>query len=255
MNLIQLQSKINNAKDLDFGTIFNQSMELFKKVWVQGLLILIISTALLIPFYLLMYLPLIAMGLIDPQSFEPGNEPSLVVMFPFIIFMILFAFYAMAVSFGMQAAFFRICMQKDLNIAASDDYFHFFKKQYVPKILKLSLASVGISILAAMLCALPLIYVVVPLSFFSIIFSFNPELSATEIIKASFALGNKKWLLAFGLTIVASFLAQIIGLLMCCIGIFVTMSFIHLPKYFIYKEVIGFEDTNEINQIGDHQEF
>lgn len=51
MNLTQLQSKINNAKDLDFGTIFNQSMELFKKVWVQGLLTLIISGAMMIPFY------------------------------------------------------------------------------------------------------------------------------------------------------------------------------------------------------------
>src|SRR5690606_2459382 len=127
------------------------------------------------------------------------------------------------------------CMQKDLNIAASDDYFHFFKKHYIVKILKLSLASVGISILAAMLCGLPLIYVIVPISFFSIMFAFNPELSVTDIVKASFALGNKKWLLAFGLTIVASLLAEIIGLLMCCIGIFVTMSFVHLPKYFIYK--------------------
>src|SRR5690606_8784156 len=210
MNLTQLQSKINNAKDLDFGTIFNQSMELFKKVWVQGLLTLIISSALLVPFYFLMYLPLIAMGLVDPESFEPGNEPSFVVMFPFIIFMILFVFYAMAVSFGTQAAFFRICMQKDLNIPASDDYFHFFKKHYILKILKLSLASVGITILAAMLCGLPLIYVIVPISFFSIMFAFNPELSVTDIVKASFALGNKKWLLAFGLTIVASILAQII---------------------------------------------
>ena len=34
----ELQSRINNAKALDFGTIFNQSIELFKKVWVQGLM-------------------------------------------------------------------------------------------------------------------------------------------------------------------------------------------------------------------------
>jgi uncharacterized membrane protein len=95
----------------------------------------------------------------------------------------------------------------------------------------------------------------VPVSFFSIMFAFNPELSATEIIKASFALGNKKWFLAFGLTIVASFIAEIIGFMMCLVGIFVTASFIYLPAYHIYKEVIGFEDTNEIYQIGDKPEF
>lgn len=255
MNLIQLQTKINNAKDLDFGTIFNQSIELFKKVWLQGLLTVIITAAMMIPFYFLMYMPLIAMGVMSPDSFEPGNETNFLIMFPFFIFMVVFLFFAMTISYAMQASFFRLCMQKDLGIPASDDYFHFFKKQYIPKILKISLAALGISILAAMLCGLPLIYAMVPVSFFSIMFAFNPELSASEIIKASFALGNKKWLLAFGLTIVASILAQIVGMLMCLIGVLVTSSFVYLPLYHIYKEVIGFEDSNEIHQIGDKVEF
>lgn len=32
MTLSELQSRINTTKELDFGTIFNQSIELFKKV-------------------------------------------------------------------------------------------------------------------------------------------------------------------------------------------------------------------------------
>jgi hypothetical protein len=230
-------------------------MELFKKVWVQGLLTLIISGAMMIPFYFLMYLPLIAIGLIDPESFEPGNDPNFMIMFPFFIFLILFVFYVMVVSFGMQAAFFRICMQKDLNIVASDDYFHFFKKRNIPKILKLSLASTVISVLAIFLCFLPFIYVIVPLMFFPIMFAFNPDLSATEIIKASFTLGNKKWLITFGLLFVSIILAYIVGFMMCLVGIYVTAYFVYLPAYHIYKDVIGFEDTNEINHIGDKPEF
>ena len=161
----------------------------------------------------------------------------------------------MVVSFGMQSAFFRICMQKDLNTATSDDYFYFFKKKNIPKILKLSLASTVITVLALSLCVLPIIYVIVPLMFFPIMFAFNPELSASEIIKASFALGNKKWLITFGLLFVSVILAYIVGFMMCLIGIYVTTSFVYLPAYHIYKEVIGFEDTNEINRIGDNQEF
>jgi uncharacterized membrane protein len=86
-------------------------------------------------------------------------------------------------------------------------------------------------------------------------FAFNPELSASNIIKASFGLGNKKWLLAFGLIIISSILAQIIGFLMCFIGLFVTSSFVYLPIYFIYKEVVGFDESNELSQIGETGEF
>lgn len=255
MTLPELQAKIANAKELDFGTIFNQSIELFKKVWLQGLLTLIISSAMMIPLYILMYLPMIAMGVIDPESFEQGQEPNFLLMLPFFLFMIVFIFMAMFISISMQAAFFRICRQKDFNLSASDDYFYFFKKRYIGKILKLSLAYFGIALLATLLCVIPLFYVIVPLYFFSIMFAFNPELSVSEIIKASFALGNKKWLLTFGLVIISSFLAQIVGLLMCIIGVFVTASFVYIPVYLIYKEVVGFEDHNEVNQIGKIQEF
>jgi len=255
MTLTEIQAKVATARELDFGTIFNQSIELFKKVWLQGLLTLIITAAMMIPFYLLMYLPMIALGILDPESLEQGSNPNFLLMLPFFVLMIVFMFCAMFISFTMQAAFFRICRQKDLNLIGTDDYFYFFKKRYIGKVLKLSLASVAISIVAMLLCFFPFIYVMVPIYFFSIMFAFNPELSVSEIIKASFDLGNKKWFLTFGLIIVASILAQIIGFLMCFIGVFVTASFLYLPIYFIYKEVIGFEDFNEVNQIGKIQEF
>lgn len=255
MLFAEIQSRISNAKELDFGTIFNQSIELFKKVWLQGLLTLIITGAMMIPFYVLMYLPMIALGVVNPDSFDQGSDPNFFLLLPFILLMIVFMFFAMFISFSMQAAFFRICRQKDLNLTGSDDYFYFFKKRYVGKIFKLSLASIGISILAMLLCVLPLFYVIVPLSLLTVVFAFNPELSASNIIKASFELGNKKWLLTFGLIIISSILAQIVGILMCFIGLFVTASFVYLPCYFIYKEVIGFDESGELNQIGESQDF
>lgn len=255
MTLDEIQSKISKARELDFGTIFNQAIELFKKVWLQGLLTLIITSAMMIPFYILMYLPLLTMGIIDPESFQQGGQPNILLMLPFFLFLLVFMFVAMYISFTMQAAFFRICRQKDMNLIGSDDYFYFFKKRYIGKVLKLSFASVGISIVAVLLCVLPILYVIVPLTYFSIVFAFNPELSASEIIKASFGIGNKKWLLSFGLIIISSILAQIVGFLMCLVGVFVTASFVYLPIYFIYKEVIGFDEASEVGQIGKIQEF
>jgi uncharacterized membrane protein YccF (DUF307 family) len=103
----------------------------------------------------------------------------------------------------------------------------------------------GISLLATLLCVLPIFYVMVPISLMSVVYAFNPELSASDIVKASFDLGNKKWLLMFGLTIIASLLSQTVGMIMCFIGIFATASFVYLPAYFVYKEVVGFQETEK----------
>jgi hypothetical protein len=77
------------------------------------------------------------------------------------------------------------------------------------------------------------------------IFAFNPELSVGDIVSASFKLGHKKWLLSFGLLIVSGILAEIVGLLMCGIGVLFTAAFVYHPTYFIYKNVIGFENDSE----------
>ncbi len=103
----------------------------------------------------------------------------------------------------------------------------------------------GIAVLATLLCFLPIIYALVPLSFIVTVYAFNPDMSISEIVKLGFDLGNKKWLISFGLMFVAGFLGMIIGFLMCGFGVYVTSSFGQLPAYLIYKEVIGFDDDNE----------
>ena len=246
--------KIENAKALDFGDIFNKSIELFKKVWLQGLVMLLLTLVLMLPFYIIMYLPLIAMGLFDPESFQQGQDPNIAILIPFYIFMLIFAFFAMIIGFGLKSAFYRICKIKDLNEAGSDDYFYFFKRPYLGKTIKLAAMTFGISVVALLLCVFPIIYVMVPIVLINVIYAFNPDISASDIVKIGFKLGNKKWLITFGLFFVSSILAQLVGMIMCFIGVFVTASFAYLPMYFIYKESIGFDESHEIDSIGSSPE-
>lgn len=246
-----LFEKIENAKTLDFGDVFSESIELFKKVWVQGLVMLLLIMVILVPFYLIMYLPLIGAGLLASSETYFGDGFSMMLMIPFFFFISIFSFVAMVISFGMKASFYRICKYKDLNIAGSDDYFYYLKRPYLGKVIVLSLITFGISILATLLFIFPLLYVMVPVTLINVIFAFNPDLSALEIVKAGFKLGNKKWLLTFGLIIVSSFLSQTIGMMLCVIGIFVTTSFSYIPAYFIYKGAIGFETVVETPRIED----
>ena len=245
-----LLEKIDHAKALDFGTIFNQSIELFKKVWVQGLVMLLLTFTLMIPFYLIIYLPLLAIGFIDPEMMQNGEEPNLILMIPFIIMMLAFAFFAMVIGFGLKASFYRICKFKDFDESTSDDYFYYLKRPYLGKVINLSIISFGITLLATLLCLLPVIYVIVPVTLMNVIFAFNPELSASDIVKSAFKLGNKKWLITFGLMIIAGLVAQVVGMIMCFVGVLVTASFAYLPMYFIYKESVGFDLKEEIESIG-----
>ena len=73
--MTSLLEKVEHAKDLDFGDVFNKSIELFKKVWVQGLVTMLLTMLLMLPLYLVMYLPLIAMDVLDPDSMQQeGGE-------------------------------------------------------------------------------------------------------------------------------------------------------------------------------------
>jgi hypothetical protein len=256
MKVIEIQSRIQNAKDLDFGTLFSQSIELFKKIWVQGLVTLLLNMVLAIPVFMVVYIPLIFMGFFEAYGanydpYDPSSQPELSpVMFIGIAIVYIFLITAMStIGLGLKAAFYRICKLKDLDQMGREDYFYFFKKPCLTKTIKLGLAFSGISILATLLCFLPIIYVIVPLSFMVIVYAFNPELSVSEIIKLGFDLGNKKWFMSFGLMFVSGLLAGIVGMLMCFVGIYVTSSFSYLPHYFIYKDVVGYEDEDETKRL------
>lgn len=253
--LSSIQEKINNAKDLDFGDIFNRCIELFKKSWLQGFLLQLFGMLLMAPVIIIFYVPLVMAMMANAEQGAYGPDMYDGILAGFSIISILLLIVAIivlsAVIMCLQGAFYNILKKLDHGQTVStSDFFIFLKGTYLAKGLVIALASFGISLIAAMLCYLPLIYVIVPIYFFAPFFGFNSHLSVSEIINASFKLGNKKWLITFGLVIVSSFLATIVGYLACGIGLLFTSAFIYHPLYFIYKDVIGFDSEDAIDEIG-----
>jgi len=256
MQFLEIQKKIQNAKSLDFGDVFSNSIELFKKVWLQGFLLQLFTIIVMLPLIITIYVPFIIAliaqaesGNVDSGTYEAVFAGfSLLAISLFIVGMLVLG----TVSIALNAAFLRIVKRLDYNEEVrTSDFFYFINGKYLGKLLVLMLATFLISIIATLLCFVPIIYVVVPMSFFTLFFAFNPDFSVENIIKGSFALGNKKWLLVFGLIIVSSILAQIVGMLLCGIGLFFTSTFIYLPTYLVYKEVVGFDNDATINHIVD----
>lgn len=255
MTLERILSKIENARELDFGDIFDKSFSLFKKIWLQGfvavLLIAILSIALSMGYAFLLGAIGIDTNTLDPNEFRDFDIDKILSFYSSnALYNIPVSIINAIWSFGILAGFYRICQQKDEDNSKSEDYFYFFKGEYLNKIIILSLAYTGITVLAQMLCFIPYIYALVPLAYFAVIFAFNAEKRPEEIIKLSFKLGNKKWLISFGTLFVTGIIACL-GLLACFIGVLFTVSLIYMPAYIIYKEIIGFEEDDEIMRIGE----
>ncbi|WP_435623496.1 hypothetical protein [Flagellimonas sp.] len=238
MNFHQVSEKIDTSDSLDFGRVFSASIELFKKVWVQGFIVVLLTFVVLIPFYLIAYIPMMAAGMMDPYYFESEELSASMILF-FVVFYPIMVIGVTTFSTCLSAAFLRICKMADMDQTVKDDYFFYFKKPYLGKAFVLALIVTGLSIVGMLACGLGLIYLAVPMSLFVAFFAFDRELTPMEITKASFALGNKNWLIIFGLLIVAGLVAQL-GVILCFIGVLFTAMFGRVPIYFIYKNTVGF---------------
>ncbi|MDD7885509.1 hypothetical protein [Flavivirga sp. 57AJ16] len=246
--LASLLQKIDRAKSLDFGEIISNSIDLYKKVWLKGFIVvfLVMIAAIIINS---------VFGLIGlaPDAFDFNNGFDLGSFSDFyyqnVFYSIPQTILVSTLTLALVGAFYRICKQMDSGETGADDYFYFFNKQYFTKVFMLGIVYTLIATIAQLLFFIPYIYAMVPLSYFAIIFAFNPDLSETEIVKASFALGNKKWLITFGALFVTGILGML-GILGCGIGVLFTISIIYLPVFLIYKEVIGFKADDEIGKIG-----
>lgn len=237
MDFTEITARIEKSKALDFGLIFSKSIELFKLVWVQGFVIVMLTFVTIIPFYVLLYLPMLISGVTDPEMLRSEDIPPEIVV-PMAILMPIVFVGIMAVGLMLNASFLRICRNKDLNLKISDNYFHYFKKKYVPKTISLSLLALGLVLLGMLACGIGIFYMVVPISLFPAFLAFDEELSAMEILKSSFTLGNKNWLVIFGLIFIMGLLAEL-GVLLCFVGILFTAMLAKIPVYFIYKDSIG----------------
>tara|TARA_R110002126_G_scaffold223974_1_gene368898 strand:- start:111 stop:839 length:729 start_codon:yes stop_codon:yes gene_type:complete len=240
MNLEIIIERIKSNADLSFGDIFSKSFDLFKKVWLQGFIVLLLTFVVILPFYIILYIPMIAAGITDPEVIRNNELPPMVAIAMGILSPV-FAIGISTFALALNAAFLKICRQKDIGEEVSDDYFYFFKEGRLGKVFILALYTVGLAILGLLACGVGLIYVIVPLSLIPAFLAFSNELSPLEMVKASFALGNKNWLVIFGLVLVTGIVAEL-GFLLCCVGVLFTAMLSKVPAYYMYKDGVGFNE-------------
>lgn len=267
MNSINdLLTKIEDAKQLDFGDIINRTFELFKKTWTQGLILVFMMLLILLPFFLAIYIPMFnnIMEQVESGGYDPNDASSLIQVqsasFQYMVLGVTFV-----VSFfntGLVAGFYRIVKRIDYDEAYSfKDFFYFFKSKYLGKMFAIAAFSLLIALVNFMVerflppLSASLFNVAVSVIFsvysalFVVFFAFNPHLESSDFFVLSFKLGSKKWFLIFGLLFVTAVIGML-GAIACFIGMLFTISIVYLPNYLIYKDIFGFHEVNDIDKIG-----
>ncbi len=67
-----------------------------------------------------------------------------------------------------------------------------------------------------------------------------------EVVKVTFRLGNKNWLVIFGLFIVMGLVAEL-GVILCFVGIFFTAMLAKISVSYMYKDGIGFLENDDLS--------
>ncbi len=262
----KLQEKINRAEDLEFGDILSKTIELFKKTWLNGFLMLLILVVIYIPFFIVLYIPIYQemMEQIQNGGYDPNNVNGLVYTQSnnMKLMTLGITFVISLFSTFLIAGFYRLIKKIDFDESYSiKDLFFFLKGQYIPKVITIAAFSLMVAMLnlflekvlpnglATTLSLFVTIVSSVYTTLFVVFLAFNPDLDVSSIFSLSFNLGTKKWLLIFGLAVVTGILG-FLGVVACGFGILFTISIVYLPPYLIYKQIVGFDTVDSIDLIG-----
>lgn len=248
--------RIQKSPQPDFGDVISKSFELYQKTFTQGLTHSLVMLAVAIPVLLIVIIPIIPFYVEMFQHLgDPYYRPSILddisisMIIGWYVLVFLLSFLTSFVSVSVYGHYFKLLKKVDLGTNEDIGGYFTILKSHFSKILLLSLASGGIAILAAVLCYLPVFYVIVPLHWVFPIFIFNDKLSVGETIRAAFKFANKNWLVFAGIGFVVSMMASL-GAIVCYIGMIATMFYTYVATYVTYRDTIGFEDVDGIANIG-----
>ena len=262
MNNIQqrVQEVKTNGYDLDFGDIFNQSLENFKKISLSSGLALFIFTMIMLLFFgggaAALYGADSLVGEMANLS-NVGNF-SIIGLLTYFVTLIVVACVVAPFYCGLLKMAYLADNNEEFSLSTA---FEYYKSSYLKDLVSaqviISLFTVGLTILFEKI-GFPFVggFLTYAISFATVFvnpFIIFGNLKAVDAINASMIVVTKKMPLLLGLFIVALIIASL-GLVGLCIGVFFTMPFIFSLEYIIFKNIFDIQNVSEIDEIGMFKE-
>lgn len=255
----EFESINQQNKPITFGTVFNESWNLFSKV--VGIGALAVGIYGVASFLITQVLGSITGLNYAQKEFQESimgvNDPNIILMEaqdfymnnlnPFITTSLLSSLI-MILAFPLAGGFMLVCREADKNgVANLATLFEGFKGQYWGRLIVLGLSYFVLSKIALMLFVIPGIYVWVA-AVLACPFVMFSNLNGIDALKTSFKLVNKSWFTVFQILFVAS-LIGFLGYFLCVVGRLASYPFVLVTVYMLYKHMVGF-DNSDIQNIG-----
>lgn len=253
--LQKLETIKNEGYTLDFGDVFSNGFEIYKKMFLNaGIAFLILAVV-----FTSLFMGIIAavFGFTDFASqmtkFNIANFSVVGVLVYLLVTVIVTGFMA-PFSAGILKMAYCAVKNEPFSLSTAFEYYksHYFKDLFIAAII-ITFFSVGINsvleysgikffgVLVAYLISF-FTFLTIPLIIFG-------NLTATQAIQNSILLVTKKPIVIGGLLIV-TFIVAMFGIMGFCIGIFFTLPLIYAVHFAIYDAIIGIDKSSELDQIG-----
>lgn len=245
----------NNGFQLDFGTVFENAFENYKKIALYaGAMLLVFSILfgiLIVGLLFYIFGVEVISDLVQPGKLqEEMSKGTFLLIYTSCIIVIT------CLLSPFQAGFLKMaeCAEKDEEFHVST-IFEYYK---LPYIINIFIATFIITTISSSLSFLPqsigiqvtnffislsislLTFLTIPLIVFG-------KLNAFEAISSSAAIILKKPILILGLFLMGT-MGAITGLIAIGIGIFFTYPFVYSMNYTVYKSIIGIDSTSELSE-------
>jgi hypothetical protein len=246
--LEKLKDIEKNGYQIDFGDVFNQAFENYKKIALYAGIILLIFFFLSVFFGLVSFVSFDGMaalkGELSPEKFNIEKLPQQTIL---IIQGIMIFFSCLFSPF--QASFLKMADHGERDEAFSvSNLFYFYKLPYLIEIIAstflISTFNLAQSTLLKFvhleLLGILITYFILFITFLSVPLIIFGKLKAVDSIKYSIIIIMKQPLVILGLLII-SIIGSAVGIMGCCFGIFFTMPIIYSMTYTLYKTIIGID--------------
>ena len=253
-----------NGYQLDFSTVFESAFENYKKIVLYAGLMLIVFSIVLTIIGMIGVISYIGI-----ENFEEfGNKIKQMSSLKVMPLDVLIPLNATLLLFSGLISPFLAGFLKMAHCGENGEEFHvstmfsYYKFPYFFNIfissliigftgtgLAMILETAGLGFVGTVITLL-----ISFLTFLSIPLIVFGELNATDAIKSSIIIVFKQPLTLLALLIVAG-IGAMLGVFGLCIGIFFTYPFVYSMNYTIYKNVIGFDETSDIDEISGIENF
>jgi len=253
LTLQRLKDIEKNGYELDFGNVFNDAFENYKKIALYAGLVLIIFgilfTAIIAGFAIASIGSSLISGGLNPEKLKIENFTESQTLIFNIATIIL-----SCIMSPFQASFLKMALygERDNEFRISD-LFSYYKLPYLTKIVgsTLIISATGLaqatlfSTIHFELLGAIITYFISFATILTIPLIIFGELNTFDAIKYSMLVIFKQPIVILGLIIVA-LIGSFVGIIGCCIGIFFTLPFIYSMNYVIYSSIVGIDIPEQI---------